>query len=150
MLLLGFAAHAAPDPAVVRQLAAEESDDKIAAIRKLALTAEPEAQALLQQLADGALKDDKGEEITLNDLLADFSFNPETDLDRKSTADYLYRAMEKLSEDERDIIVAVEIEGYTFAELADQWDESINTLLSRKSRGMAKLKKILEKQEGYK
>jgi urea transport system permease protein len=66
MLLLGFAAHAAPNPALVRQLAAEESDDKIAAIRKIALTAEPEALALLQQLADGSLKDDKGEEITLN------------------------------------------------------------------------------------
>ena len=66
MLLLGFAAHAAADPAVLRQLAAEESDDKIAAIHKLALTAEPEALALLQQLADGSLKDDKGEEITIN------------------------------------------------------------------------------------
>ncbi|OHC61799.1 MAG: urea ABC transporter permease subunit UrtB [Rhodocyclales bacterium RIFCSPLOWO2_02_FULL_63_24] len=66
MLLLGFAAHAAPDPAVVRQLAAEESDDKIAAIHKLALTAEPEALAVLQQLADGTLKDAKGEDITIN------------------------------------------------------------------------------------
>ena len=63
---LSLAAHAALDPAAVRQLAAEESDDKIAAIQKLALTAEPDAQALLQQLADGTLKDAKGEEITLN------------------------------------------------------------------------------------
>ncbi len=63
---LSLAALAAPDPALVRQLAAEESDDKIAAIRKIALTAEPEALAVLQQLADGALKDDKGEDITLN------------------------------------------------------------------------------------
>ena len=63
---LSLAVHAAPDPAVMRQLAAEESDDKIAAIHKLALTAEPEALALLQQLADGSLKDDKGEEITIN------------------------------------------------------------------------------------
>ena len=38
---LSLAAYAAPDPAAVRQLAAEESDDKIAAIRKIALTAEP-------------------------------------------------------------------------------------------------------------
>ncbi|MDO8375757.1 MAG: hypothetical protein Q7S91_01035, partial [Aquabacterium sp.] len=63
---LSLAAHAALDPAAVKQLAAEESDDKIAAIHKLALTAEPEALALLQQLADGTLKDAKGEEITLN------------------------------------------------------------------------------------
>ena len=63
---LSLAAHAAPDPAVVRQLAAEDSDARIAAIQKLALTADPEAQAVLQQLADGTLKDDKGEDITIN------------------------------------------------------------------------------------
>ena len=63
---LSLVAHAAPDPAAVRQLAAEDSDDKIAAIRKIALTAEPEALAVLQQLADGSLKDDKGEDITIN------------------------------------------------------------------------------------
>jgi urea transport system permease protein len=63
---LSLAAHAVPDPAAVRQLAAEESEEKIAAIRKLALTAEPEALALLQQLADGTLKDGKGEDITIN------------------------------------------------------------------------------------
>ena len=54
LMLFGCAAHAAPEPALVRQLAAEESDDKIAAIQKLALSAEPEALALLQQLADCA------------------------------------------------------------------------------------------------
>ncbi|KAF0166504.1 MAG: branched-chain amino acid transport system permease protein [Rhodocyclaceae bacterium] len=63
---LSLAAYAVPDPALVRQLAAEESDDKIAAIQKLALTAEPEALEVLQQLADGTLKDDKGEDITIN------------------------------------------------------------------------------------
>ena len=60
MFCLAIPAYAALDPAAVRQLAAEESDDKITAIRKIALTAEPEALALLQQLADGSLKDDKG------------------------------------------------------------------------------------------
>ncbi|MDZ4251781.1 MAG: urea ABC transporter permease subunit UrtB [Sulfuritalea sp.] len=63
---LSLAVHAAPDPAVLRQLAAEESDDKIAAIQTLALTASPEALAVLQQLADGTLKDDQGEDITIN------------------------------------------------------------------------------------
>ena len=57
---------AAVDPALVRQLAAEESDDKIVAIQKLARTADPEAARVLQQLADGSLKDAKGEDITIN------------------------------------------------------------------------------------
>jgi urea transport system permease protein len=63
---LSFAAHAAVDPALVTQLAAEESDDKIAAILKIAQTAEPEALTLLQSLADGTLQGADGSEITLN------------------------------------------------------------------------------------
>ena len=63
---LALAAHAAVDPALVKQLAAEESDDKIAAILQLAQTADPEAAKLLQSLADGTLKAEDGSEITLN------------------------------------------------------------------------------------
>jgi urea transport system permease protein len=63
---LSFFAHAAIDPAVVKQLGAEESEDKISSIRKLAQSAEPEAVKLLQELAAGTLKDAKGEEISIN------------------------------------------------------------------------------------
>lgn len=63
---LSFAARAAVDPALVQQLAAEESDDKIAAILKIAQTAEPEALLILQSLADGSLQGPDGSEITLN------------------------------------------------------------------------------------
>ena len=63
---LSLVARAALDPAVVRQLGAEEADAKIAAIQQLALSAEPEALALLQQLADGRLKNEQGEDITIN------------------------------------------------------------------------------------
>jgi urea transport system permease protein len=63
---LSLVAHAAIDPALVQQLAAEESDDKIAAILKIAQTAEPEALTILQSLADGMLQGPDGSEITLN------------------------------------------------------------------------------------
>ena len=63
---LAFSAHAAVDSALVQQLASEESDDKIAAILKIAETAEPEALTLLQSLADGTLTAPDGSEITLN------------------------------------------------------------------------------------
>ncbi|MBA3902743.1 MAG: urea ABC transporter permease subunit UrtB [Rhodocyclaceae bacterium] len=43
------------DPATVKQLAAEESDDRIAAIRKLAQTADPEALRVLKALSEDAL-----------------------------------------------------------------------------------------------
>ncbi|MDP2793085.1 MAG: urea ABC transporter permease subunit UrtB [Sulfurisoma sp.] len=63
---LSLAAHAAVDPALVKQLAAEESEDKIAAIQKIAQTADPDAAKLLQSLDEGTLKDAKGEDITIN------------------------------------------------------------------------------------
>ncbi len=63
---LSFAAHAELDPLVLKQLAAEESEDKIAAIQKLAQSAEPEAIKTLQALADGSLKGPGGEDIIVN------------------------------------------------------------------------------------
>ena len=51
----GVSAHAALDPAQVRQLAAEDSADKVAAIRQLTQTADPDAVRVLQAMADDAL-----------------------------------------------------------------------------------------------
>lgn len=63
---LSFSAQAAVDPALVQQLAAEESDDKIAAIQAIAATAEPEALKILQSLSEGTLTAPDGSEIMLN------------------------------------------------------------------------------------
>ncbi len=63
---LSFSVHASVDPALVQQLASEESDDKIAAIQAIAATAEPEALQLLQSLSDGTLTAPDGSEIMLN------------------------------------------------------------------------------------
>jgi urea transport system permease protein len=63
---LTFSAHASVDPALVQQLASEESDDKIAAILQIAQTAEPEALTILQSLSEGTLTAPDGSEITLN------------------------------------------------------------------------------------
>ncbi len=63
---LAVTAHAAVDPAIVKQLASEESDDKIAAIDALAKSGDPEALTLLKQLDAGELKDADGNEIVIN------------------------------------------------------------------------------------
>ncbi len=52
---LALPALAALDPGVVRQLAAEDSDDKITAIRQLGASGDADALALLKALADDAL-----------------------------------------------------------------------------------------------
>ena len=66
---LSISASAAVDPALVQQLAAEESDDKIAAIQQIAATADPEAAKLLQSLSDGTLTAADGSEIMLNNRI---------------------------------------------------------------------------------
>ncbi|MGK2953738.1 MAG: hypothetical protein ACSLEZ_15315, partial [Thiobacillus sp.] len=48
-------AYAALDPALVRQLAAEESDDKIAAIQQLGASASADAASVLKAMADDEL-----------------------------------------------------------------------------------------------
>ena len=63
---LTLCASAALDPLLVRQLAAEDSDEKIAAIEAVAKSGDPEAVAILKQLDEGTLKDEQGEDITIN------------------------------------------------------------------------------------
>lgn len=56
LLLTGaLSTSAAPDPALVRQLAADDNTDKIEAIQQLAAAAEPGTAKLLQAMADGSL-----------------------------------------------------------------------------------------------
>ena len=96
-----------------------------------------------------SLDESAGEDVTIKDLLKDLTNDPEQHLTAKEAAHQLYSAMDRLSDDEQEVIVAVEIEGYTFAELAEMWESSINTLLSRKTRGMKKLKALLYKEEPW-
>jgi urea transport system permease protein len=68
--LLAAPAQAALDARAVAQLAAEDSDERIAAIWTLAQSGQPaEAMPVLQALADGSLKDARGEEITINNRI---------------------------------------------------------------------------------
>ncbi len=56
LLCLGsLSAHAALDPAQVRQLAADDSSEKVAAIRQLTQTADPDAVRILKAMADDSL-----------------------------------------------------------------------------------------------
>ena len=70
-LFFGIASisHAAIDPGLIAQLAAEESDDKIAAIQAIAQSEEPDAAKTLQALADGELLGPDGYEIMLNNRI---------------------------------------------------------------------------------
>lgn len=66
---LAHVAIASVDPALMQQLASEESDDKIAAIQAIAESGDPEAARTLQALSDGELTGPDGETIMINNRI---------------------------------------------------------------------------------
>ncbi len=80
----------------------------------------------------------------LADLVRDEAKPPEEGLERKELADRLWAALESLPPEDRAIIIATELEGWTFQELAEEWDAPIGTLLARKSRAMKKVRRALD------
>lgn len=59
----------------------------------------------------------------------------------------LFKALDTLSDMERRVVIANELEGHTFRDLAESWNIPINTLLSHKSRAMQKLRKQLNRRQ---
>ncbi|MBN2398733.1 MAG: sigma-70 family RNA polymerase sigma factor [Candidatus Aminicenantes bacterium] len=72
------------------------------------------------------------------------SNDPATLAERSERLQLIAMAMESLAADERAVVIANEIEGRSFRELADEWDTPIGTLLARKHRAMQKLRTLLE------
>jgi urea transport system permease protein len=66
LVALSFSAFAAVDARLVSQLAAEDSDEIIVAIQKITQSADPQAESILQSLADGSLNGPDGQAITVN------------------------------------------------------------------------------------
>lgn len=69
--------------------------------------------------------------------------DPEEALEQQQLRERLRVAVEALAPLERAVWLATEIDGRSFRELAEEWDEPIGTLLSRKSRAAAKLRQFL-------
>jgi RNA polymerase sigma factor (sigma-70 family) len=69
--------------------------------------------------------------------------DPEQSLALRQQRDKIDAALTLLSPAERAVWVAVEMEGWTFRQLAEQWGEPLGTLLSRKSRATKRLQKLL-------
>ncbi|MEM9076773.1 MAG: RNA polymerase sigma factor [Bacteroidota bacterium] len=71
---------------------------------------------------------------------ADNSYAPEI-------VDALRSAIDELRQEYRDIIIAVDFEGYTYREIALETGISPGTLMSRRHRALSILVKVLEKQK---
>ncbi len=86
---------------------------------------------------DAALDDDA--ELSLSSLLSDTSASA---FDETYSLEVRYRiieAVEALRDDEKAVVIETELNERTFKELAEEWGVPLGTLLSRKSRALAKI-----------
>ena len=90
-----------------------------------------------------ALEDeDTGE--SWQDLLPSPEDGPAALYAREALLNELVKAVQELSEPQRAVFIAHEVDGKSFRELAEQTGESVNTLLSRKHAAVRHLRKRLQ------
>ena len=95
-----------------------------------------------------SLNEERGEEddasVTLEDLLPAPQSGPEAVYARAVLLDEIEDALQELPEEQREVFVAHEWEGYTFKELSAETGVSVNTLLSRKHYAVLHLRRRLQ------
>ena len=72
------------------------------------------------------------------------SYDMQAEVDAAEIRDRLIKALDSLEPNQRAVWIATELDGYTFRELAEEWDLPIGTLLARKHRAVAALQKELQ------
>lgn len=75
--------------------------------------------------------------------IADLRYEAEETMDREEAREALAEAIEDLPRAQRDVLVATELEGRSFKELAEEWHTPIGTLLARKHRAIQVLRESL-------
>ena len=83
-------------------------------------------------------------DLKLGDLLYDADNNPVVEFERREMLHFLFEAIDTLNEAQRAVLIETEFEGRTFKELAKEWGVPVGTLLARKSRALAKIRKIFQ------
>ncbi len=79
----------------------------------------------------------------LTDEPADLRFEVGEALEREEETRSLFEAIEDLPDAQREVLVATELEGRSFKELAEKWNVPIGTLLARKHRAVRALREAL-------
>ncbi len=87
---------------------------------------------------------EEGEELLLEDVLPSPEAGPAEAYARMVLLDELEEALDELPEEQREVFVAHEIEGYSFKEIAGRTGVSVNTLLSRKHYAVLHLRRRLQ------
>ena len=85
------------------------------------------------------------EKLSLKDLISDIRYDTANEVEKKEMQESLFKAIDSLNADDREIVILTEFEGWSFREISETFDIPIGTLLSRKSRALKKIRKALEK-----
>jgi RNA polymerase sigma factor (sigma-70 family) len=85
-----------------------------------------------------------GQSFTLEDLLPSSDEGPEAAFARSVLLEELEEALEELPEEQREVFVAHELEGFSFKEIAARTGAGVNTLLSRKHYAVIQLRERLQ------
>ncbi len=88
--------------------------------------------------------EEDGESLLLQDLLPSPDAGPEEAYARSVLLEELDAALDELPEEQREVFIAHELEGYSFKELAAATGLGINTLLSRKHYAVVHLRQRLQ------
>jgi RNA polymerase sigma factor (sigma-70 family) len=71
------------------------------------------------------------------------SYDMQPEVDASEIRERLIKALDILEPNQRAVWIATELDGYTFRELAEEWDLPLGTLLARKHRAVAVLQREL-------
>lgn len=89
-------------------------------------------------------RDENDEPLLLADLLPTDLDSPDTKMMNEMLMEELTDALEQLPKAQKEIFIQHEVEGKSFAEIAEETGESINTLLSRKRYAVIFLREKLK------
>ncbi|QOX62644.1 sigma-70 family RNA polymerase sigma factor [Anoxybacterium hadale] len=78
--------------------------------------------------------------------IPDSSGAPEEVYDKKEKSEYIMSCMDKLSQDQREIIILRDIQGFSYDEISEILKCSVGTVKSRINRSRLKLREILMEQ----
>jgi RNA polymerase sigma factor (sigma-70 family) len=97
-----------------------------------------------ESFSDTAVTDDEGELVRLEDLLPSPDAGPAALYARHVLLDELELAIDELTEEQREVFVAHELEGRSFKEIAADTGVSVNALLARKHQAVLHLRQRLQ------
>ncbi len=89
-----------------------------------------------------SLDEYKTDNLSLNRTLS--SNSPESKLQQKQINDILYKALSRLPEEQREVVIMKEYQELKFTEISDILEQPLSTVKSRMYYGLKALRKILE------